>query len=145
MFRRSRSGARRARRARSVRPTILGRRKPLFEVLEDRRMLATFTVTSNLDTPQVGVLTLREAIALANADPLTFDSVNFAPSLNNQTIQLSNTGELKITGTMEIDATSLPNSITIKAFDDSAVAGDGTRVFNINDDTATAQFVNWWG
>src|SRR5262245_47670158 len=105
MFRRSRSGSRRARRVRTDRPTVLGRRKPLFELLEDRRLLAVFTVTSNLDTidNSDGVLTLREAIGLANADPTTFDTVNFAPALNFQQIQLTNVnhvGELAITGTM---------------------------------------------
>ena len=44
MFRRFRSGARRLRRARSARSSYMFRRKPLVELLEDRRMLAVMTV-----------------------------------------------------------------------------------------------------
>ena len=146
MFGRSRSGARRSRRARSNQSTSTQRtyrRKPLFELLEDRRMLTTFTVTSNLDTVNAadGVLTLREAITAANADAAS-DTINFAASLAGQTIQLSNLGELKITSAMTIDATSLIVPVTVKAFDLTAGAGDGTRSFNINDNTATAVHVN---
>ena len=55
-----------------------------LELLEDRRVMAVFTVTSNADTVNAadGVLTLREAINAANANPATFDTVNFAPSMN---------------------------------------------------------------
>src|SRR5262245_41209997 len=106
MFRRSRPGRAAARRADSRRSAPLRFRTPSFEVLEDRRLLAVFTVNSNLDVVNNadGVLTLREAVAAANANPTTFDTVNFAASLNGQTIQLSSLGEIGIVGTMAIDA-----------------------------------------
>ena len=144
MFRRFRSG--RGRRDRSTRPAYSFRRKPLFELLEDRRLLAVFTVTSNLDTVNAadGLLTLREAITAANVDT-TFDTINFAASLSNQTIQLSSLGELKITSTMRIDGSSLFVPVTVKAFDNSGAAGDGTRIFNVNDNAAAEAFVELKG
>src|SRR5437016_2816493 len=109
MFGRNRSGARRSRRARSNRATSsqrIYRRKPLFELLEDRRMLTTLTVNSALDnvTPNDGFVTLREAIIAANTDTATdlgqtgsgTDHIKFAASLSGATIPLSNLGELKI-------------------------------------------------
>ena len=53
MFRRLRSGARRSRRAHSTRTAAsrLFCRKPLFELLEDRRMLAVFTLIRCFERP----------------------------------------------------------------------------------------------
>jgi subtilisin-like proprotein convertase family protein len=151
MFRRSRCGAARSRRARSNHSTSsqrIYRRKPVFELLEDRRMLAVLTVNSALDnvTPGDGLVTLREAIVAANNDTATdlgqtgsgIDHIKFAATLSGATIQLSNLGELKITSPMLVDAFDLANGITIKAFDTTVGNGDGTRIFNIDDGNAAA-------
>src|SRR5438270_445945 len=47
------------------------RRRPQFDVLEDRLVPATFTVTTTLDVvdPNDARLSLREAISAANANP----------------------------------------------------------------------------
>src|SRR5690349_25058312 len=47
------------------------RRRPQFDVLEDRLVPATFTVTTTLDVPDPndGKLSLREAVSAANANP----------------------------------------------------------------------------
>jgi hypothetical protein len=102
MFRRNRSGARPARRARSARVTPSQRtyrRKPLFELLEDRRMLAVLTVNTTSDTTMAGdgLVTLREAIIAANTDTATDgggtgsgpDMIQFTSNLSGATIQLS--------------------------------------------------------
>ena len=51
------------------------RYRPSLESLEDRTAPATFTVTSDIDTPTGG--SLREAITRANASPGS-DTINFA-------------------------------------------------------------------
>ena len=61
------------------------RRRPSLEALEERVVLSTYTVTSLADaSPPAGVLTLRQAIADANADgntnPAAPDIINFAVS-----------------------------------------------------------------
>ena len=160
MFGRPRSGVRRSRRARSNQSNSTQRtyrRKPLFELLEDRRMLAVLTVNTNLDTstPGDGLVTLREAIIAANNDTTTdlgqtgsgADTIQFTPNLSGATIQLGSTGELKITSVMTIDASSLPGGLTVKAFDNDATPnnGNGTRVFNIDDGNATAINVSLTG
>ncbi len=66
MFRRSRSGRSRTRRASSSRPSSLRFRKPLFEQLEDRRLLAAFTVTNTADA---GAGSFRQALIDANNTP----------------------------------------------------------------------------
>src|SRR3990172_8462190 len=95
MFRRSRTGSRPARRARSTRSGFSFGRKPLFELLEDRRLLAIVTVTTDSDvddgtttsiadlisTPGAdGVISLREAITAANntANAGGPDEIHFA-------------------------------------------------------------------
>ena len=98
--------ARRDRR-RSVHPSC---RVPRFEPLEDRRLLAVFTVT-NLD--DAGDDSLRAAVALANSTAGD-DTIDFAASLAGGTIALSG-GELPITETLTIDASMLAKSITIDA------------------------------
>jgi hypothetical protein len=67
--------------------------RPRLEVLEDRDVPSTLTVTNNLDTGVVGDGSLRGEIAAAGSG----DTIAFAPSLSGQTIALSSTnGELKI-------------------------------------------------
>jgi subtilisin-like proprotein convertase family protein len=66
MFRRPRPGSRPARRNRTARPTFLRSRKPLFEQLEDRRLMAVFTVTNIADA---GAGSFRQALIDANNAP----------------------------------------------------------------------------
>ena len=156
MFRRSRPGRRPAHCGRTAHPFVSRYRKPLFELLEDRRVLAVLTVNSAADntTAGDGLVTLREAIIAANTDTATDgggtgsgpDMIQFAPSLNGATINLSSLGELTIDHAVSIDAGNLPAGLTIKAFDTSAAFGDGTRIFNINDGIAgTAINVSFTG
>ena len=110
MFRRTRSGSRPARQSRTARSFVSRRRKPLFELLEDRRLLAVLTVNTASDTTMAGdgLVTLGEAIIAANTDTATdgggtgsgTDMIQFAPSLNGATINLSSLGQLTITTAM---------------------------------------------
>ncbi|MGD9508978.1 MAG: choice-of-anchor Q domain-containing protein, partial [Geminicoccaceae bacterium] len=64
---------------------------------------ATFVVTSTGDTiADDGVLTLREALTLADADSVTVDRISFAPDLQNETIVLSG-GQLEVHSDITID------------------------------------------
>jgi len=121
-------GLRRKRRQDSLRM-----RRLRVEALEDRRMLATITVTSaadNLDPDDL--ITLREAIQAANMDMSVdgstagngADIIDFAATLNGDTIVLADQ-ELEITETLSIDATSLSSGITVDA-------NLGSRIFNIS-------------
>jgi hypothetical protein len=99
----------------------------MIECLESRIAPATFLVTSLLDDASGG--TLREAIALANADPATADTITFAPSAF---------------GTIAIDpaknAIPIAGPVTIKGpgIDKLTVSGAGTtRAFFIDDGDAT--------
>jgi hypothetical protein len=56
--------------------------RPQLEVLEDRDVPSTLTVTNNLDS---GAGSLRAQIGAAQPG----DTLNFAPSLNGQTITLT--------------------------------------------------------
>lgn len=124
MFRRFRSGARRARRANRARNLFCGRRKPLFELLEDRRVLAIITVDTVMDgAPNGGdgVTTLREAIIEANGNG-TVDDIHFAiPGPGPHTITINGaTGALpNITEQVTIDgytqSGASPNSALITA------------------------------
>ncbi len=74
------------------------------ESLEDRALLATFTVTSPTDDvdddDDDDELTLREAVARANAT-VGLDTITFAASLSGSTIVLQN-GHIEITQDLEI-------------------------------------------
>lgn len=91
-----------------------------------------------------GDLSLREAIARANVDSATFDTIEFSPNLTASgpaTILLT-LGELAITGTVTIDGPGA-NLLTIDASGNDATPnssrfdgdglndGDGSRVFYI--------------
>src|SRR5262245_65461920 len=71
---------------------------PRLEVLEDRTVPSTLTVTNNLDTGVAGDGSLRGQIAAAQSG----DTLNFAPGLLGQTISLTN-GELAITKNLDIE------------------------------------------
>jgi hypothetical protein len=78
---------------------IRGRERatPVLEPLEDRTAPARLTVTSAADAHQEGLLTLREAVALANADARNgqSDTIAFDDGLGSATITLT-AGELRL-------------------------------------------------
>ncbi len=146
MFRRTRSGARRARRARSRCVAPLRYRKPLFELLEDRCLLAAVTVSNSNDvvngnvtsianliaTPGADGISLREAIQAANTDA-TADDITFSPALGGGTILLNVAqGLMPITQALTINASALVGGLTINANDPSAAPGDGIGIFNVS-------------
>jgi hypothetical protein len=88
--------------------------------------LAVVNNTEDVDDgdPFNGMTSLREAIALANANP-GGDLIEFDAALSGQTIALGGT-ELAITDAVIIDASMLSNNVTINA-------GGQSRVLNIDD------------
>ena len=92
-----------------------------MECLEERRLLAVFSV---INTENAGFGSLRRAINAANATPGA-DTIRFASDLAGQTIDLTS-GELEVTETLTIDATSLEQNVIVDAQKQS-------RVFWIND------------
>ena len=128
------------------------RRLLRHEQLEDRRMLATLTVSVDDDgaiAENDGNLTLREAVAYVNQDAFpgvndqahitgtlgTNDTILFDSSLAGGTILLTE-GELDITEAVTIDASTLSGSLTVDASgndnDVNVDNGGGTRVFHID-------------
>ncbi len=97
--------------------------------MEQRRVLATFTVT---DLGDAGAGTLREAVAQAN-DTAGQDFIAFDPALDGQTIALT-TGQISITDSLVMDATSL-NLLRIDASGSDMTPdtndGLGSRIFVI--------------
>jgi hypothetical protein len=117
----------------------LYRRRLRCEPLEDRRLLATVTVTTALDTVDFndGLTSLREAIFATNL-VAGEDTIDFAPALTAgglATILLTQ-GELAITDSLTIIGPGA-NLLTIDASGSDPTPdqnnGDGSRVFNIND------------
>ena len=88
--------------------------------------LAVVNNTSDVDDgdPLNGMTSLREAIALANANP-GGDLIEFDAALSGQTIALGGT-ELAITDAVIIDASMLSNNVTINA-------GGQSRILFIDD------------
>ena len=121
---------------------ISGRRKNVrrkFEPLEDRRLLATLTVTTTIDRPLDtsittlahcagvdGKLTLREAIYLANINPGP-DTVVLKPK-STYSITAAGAGEdADVTGDFDI-----LDNLTIKGGSKTIINGNGLdRVFDI--------------
>src|SRR5215472_7882929 len=68
---------------------------PRLDRMEDRTLLSTVTVLNNHDS---GPGSLRAAIAAASSG----QTINFAPSLDGQTITLTS-GELDITRSLDIE------------------------------------------
>ena len=108
-------------------------RRLLTEVLEQRRLLATLTVNSELDnvTAADGLVTLREAIIAANGDLATDlgdvgsgpDTIVFDPSLDGTPIVLSITGteeDTAIDGDLDITT-----EVTIQGRGESNTIIDG--------------------
>ena len=149
--------ARGGRRIRSRRKSGRLLRRLAFEPLEDRRLLAVLTVNSLADNVLAadGFVTLREAVFAANTDTTTdlmhtgngADVIQFDPALftlGPGTVLL-NMGELAISKSLTIDASGLPNGVTIDAtgndptptstLDDGNALndGDGSRVFRVDD------------
>jgi fibronectin-binding autotransporter adhesin len=89
----------------------VSKRRLLFESLETRKVLANFEVTSMLDTTDAndGAVTLREAIASANASAATPDTITFAEGLSG-TIELTQ-GPLQITDSVVITGNGAANTI----------------------------------
>ena len=122
------------------RPRKSRRRRLRLETLEDRRLLATVTVTSNADLVDGNVtsipallafpgpvdpgISLREAIVAAN-NTLGADNILFAPGLSGATHTLSSIGQLVITDELTIDASNL-SSFTIDAH-------QASRILNLDD------------
>ncbi len=101
-------------------------RKLRFENCEERSMLATFTVNSELDNIAAdGLTTLREAILVANQDSVP-DTINFDASLNGKTILLDPLlGQMTITRDLTINGLGR-DDLTIDAQGNS-------QIFEIND------------
>ncbi len=120
-------GQRRHRRRGSLRAAT-HRARPRLELLEDRAVPSTFTVTNLLDDGSAG--SLRGAISQANAAPSP-DTIAFAPSLRG-TVALDLTrGELDITGSLTIDGPGV-NRLTVSG-------NDASRVFNISGSTTDVE------
>ena len=90
------------------------------EALEDRALLATFTVTNTLDA---GSGSLRQAISDANVGAGA-DTISFASSLAGETITLTS-GELVVTDGLDINGPGA-DQLTIDANQQS-------RIFSIDD------------
>jgi uncharacterized membrane protein len=95
------------------------RRLPLhFEQLEERILLSTLIVTNPADQAVTGELSLRQAVAAANADAAagTSDTIVFEASLGSNTITLTQ-GVLELSGagagTITIDGSSPSTRITL--------------------------------
>src|SRR4029078_11994836 len=101
--RKKRKSRRTKRQPRALAP---GRRRPHFETMEDRRMLAVLTVNSLADntTGGDGLVTLLEAIIASNTDTAPdlgqtgsdVDTIQFSPGLTG-TITLTGASQLTIT------------------------------------------------
>jgi hypothetical protein len=126
--------------SRGKRPKPFGRLLRV-EPLEDRRLLAVFTVT-NLDDEFVSEFvqapgTLRQAIFDANEIPGDNDTINFQPGLIG-TILLDN-GELWIRGNVELNGPGA-GLLTIDASgnDPTPDVGNGSRVLRLGGDVLTS-------
>ena len=133
--RKRRQLARKLSRAQSLR--ALSARSLRYEALEDRRMLAVVTVTTDQDVVDFsdGVTSLREAIFATNlvegADEIRFDFGHDGPA----TILLTK-GELAIKDSLTITGSGA-ELLTIDASGNDPTPdvnnGDGSRIFNIDD------------
>jgi hypothetical protein len=107
-----------------------------METFEERRVLATITVTTIDDVVDAndGVTSLREAIDVANiagGDTINFDPS--APNMNGGTISLE-LGQIAFGKDLTIDASNLTSGLTINADDDNPDT-PRHRIFDITDPT----------
>jgi hypothetical protein len=107
--------------------------RPTLTALEDRRLMSTIIVNNPTDTPIVGQIDLRQAIAQANFnggnETITFDKKVFKTP---QTITLSGT-QLELNDTTGTETITAPKAgVTISG-------GGFSRVFEV-DSGATASF-----
>src|SRR5262249_15907987 len=127
-MRRNRVSDPRSRRPGAAEPRQRLRMRPTLMTLEDRRLLSTIVVNNPTDTPVVGQIDLRQAIALANtnggAEPISFDSTVFKTP---QTIALNPTlGQLELSDTTGTEAIVGPKmGVTVDA-------GGASRVFQVD-------------
>ena len=138
------------RKNRRTKPPKSHRGKKLgLEALEERRVLATITVTDNSDGSLAslagdGEISLREAIHAANtnssvdgsvAGEIGADTIVFAANLSGGTLIMDRTqGQFVIDESLTIDASSLTDRLTIDADDPTLEHnGDGIRVFHVED------------
>jgi predicted outer membrane repeat protein len=95
-----------------------------LEALEDRTAPAVLTVTTPADTPQAGLLTLREAITQANADARggQSDTIVFDDSLGAATIALTGS-PLTLSGVSSTASEAIAGAghITVSGQDSSGV------------------------
>ena len=144
--------ARNRRRLRKALPRSPLVRRLCIEPLEDRRLLANVTVSNLNDvvdgnvtsiaaligTPGADGISLREAVLAANADAVA-DTINFAPAVVGA-IQLTNVGhvgQISITNNLTINGPGT-RLLAIHAFEGAFAAGDGARIFNVDDGNAAA-------
>jgi len=117
---------------------VLGKQsRPTLEVLEERRVLTTFTVTTEIDVvANDGLTSLREAIFMANQNP-DEDIIEFDTAFGTKTIELTDNhppgytmdGELIVTESVTIGDLKDSANVTIKP-----APGLETRVFKIGRD-----------
>ena len=110
-------------------------RKLRFEQCEDRRLLAiTVDVIHDIDDPNDGTTTLREALFTANSN-LDHSTIHFDPTVFStpQTIDLTE-GELTIRKSVTIDAEGQGITVDASGNDPTPMLnnGDGSRVLAIN-------------
>ena len=92
-------------------------------------MLATITVNTLIDTSaNDGLTTLREAIAAA----VSADTIDFSVTGTIQLTNVGHVGEIVINKNLTINGPGA-NVLTIRAFGGTAAAGDGARIFNVDD------------
>lgn len=104
-----------------------------LEALENRHLLATFTVDYPLDVmdPGDGLLTLREAVQAANTVPGA-DTINFDRSLAGSTVLLTN-GEITISDLVTVNGSGR-ESLTVSGNNQS-------RVFHVTDFAASGDVI----
>lgn len=99
------------------------RRRAVLESLEERRLLATFTVVTGNDSGTgvctAGQCTLRDAIVAANAN-VGADEIRFAPT---------------ITGTIDLD----PVAGALEISESASIIGPGDQTLTVHADTATIE------
>jgi hypothetical protein len=111
---------------RKQRSLAQGPRRAHFEALEDRRVLAVFTVTNLTDAVVAPAGSLREAINNANA-AAGADTIQFAAGLTGTLSLAAGAGELGITDPLSINGPGATN-LTIDA------TAASSRIFNIGDE-----------